>query len=177
MSVAMRLLCALLAVLLLSGCSRAANDGDAPNEWHLFGKDGAELHYSPLAEIDVRNVAELKLAWFADLPPGNSATGPVMAEGKLFVTTGHGHIRVFDAATGKPLWDHDSGAREASKGLQLRLGWGPKGLAYDNGLVFLGTHDGRVIALDAGTGALAWEQRDYPAGDMRHTNGPVRVFD
>jgi quinohemoprotein ethanol dehydrogenase len=174
---AMRLFCALLAVLLLTGCDRAAPGGAASDEWHLFGKDGAELHYSPLAEIDVRNVAKLKLAWFADLPPGNSATGPVMAEGKLFVTTGHGHVRASDAATGKPLWDHDSGAREASQGMQLRLGWGPKGLAYDNGRVFLGTHDGRVIALDAGSGALAWEQRDYPAGDMRHTNGPVRVFD
>jgi quinohemoprotein ethanol dehydrogenase len=61
--------------------------------------------------------------------------------------------------------------------MQLRLGWGPKGLAYANGRVFLGTHDGRLVALDAATGAVAWEQRDYPAGEMRHTNGPVRVFD
>jgi quinohemoprotein ethanol dehydrogenase len=173
---AMRLLCALVAALLLSGCNVSGADG-AAEEWRGFGNDGAEQHYAALDEIDTGNVAGLKLAWFADLPQGNSATGPVMAEGKVFVTTGHGHVRAFDAATGKPLWDHDSGAREASTGLQLRLGWGPKGLAYDNGRVFLGTHDGRVIALDAGKGTLAWEQRDYPAGDMRYTNGPVRVFD
>jgi len=173
----MRLLCALVAVLLLAGCDRAAPDGAAADEWHGFGNTGAEQHYSPLDEIGAQNVAGLKLAWFADLPQGNTATGPVMAEGKVFVTTGHGHVRAFDAVSGKALWDHDSGAREASTGLQLRLGWGPKGLAYDNGRVFLGTHDGRVIALDASDGKLAWEQRDYPAGDMRYTNGPVRVFD
>ena len=173
----MRWLCALVAVLMLSGCDRAAPGGAAADEWHGFGNTGAEQHYSPLDEIGAANVADLKLAWFADLPQGNTATGPVMAEGKVFVTTGHGHVRAFDAASGKALWDHDSGAREASTVLQLRLGGGPKGLADDNGRGFLGTHDGRVIALDAGNGKLAWEQRDYPAGDMRYTNGPVRVFD
>jgi quinohemoprotein ethanol dehydrogenase len=172
----MRLLGPLFALLLLTACNAVVESGEAADEWHGFGNTGAELHYSALDEIDSANIAGLKLAWFADLPQGNSATGPVMAQGKLFVTTGHGHVRAFDAASGKPLWDHDSHSREASTGLQLRLGWGPKGLAYDQGRVFLGTHDGRVIALDAGDGAKLWEARDYPAGDMRYTNGPVRVF-
>jgi quinohemoprotein ethanol dehydrogenase len=169
----------LLAAVALAGCDRAAQPGSeaaASDEWHLFGNTGEEQHYAALDQIDIGNVAELKLAWFADLPQGNSATGPVMAEGKLFAITGHGDVRAFDAVTGKPLWNYESGAREASKGLQMRLGWGPKGLAYENGRVFLGTHDGRVIALEAGDGKLAWEQRDFPAGDMRYINGPVRVF-
>jgi quinohemoprotein ethanol dehydrogenase len=172
----------LLAVALQGGCNRLAQPGEPtaladPDEWHGFGRTGGEQHYSPLDAIDTGSVAGLSLAWFADLPQGNSATGPVMAEGKLFVTTGHGHVRTFDAASGKSLWDHDSLAREASKGMQLRLGWGPKGLAYSKGRVFLGTHDGRLLALDAASGKRLWEQRDYPAGEMRYTNGPVRVFD
>ena len=117
------------AALALAGCDRAAQSDSsaaASDEWHLFGNTGEEQHYSALDQIDKGNVADLKLAWFADLPQGNSATGPVMAEGKLFVTTGHGHVRAFDAASGKPLWDHDAGAREASRGMQLQLGWGQR---------------------------------------------------
>jgi quinohemoprotein ethanol dehydrogenase len=168
----------MLGALLLGGCDRTRTEPDAQvtDEWHGFGRTGDEQHYSPLDQIDTANVAQIKLAWFADLPQGNSATGPVMADGKLFATTGHGHVRAFDAVTGKPLWDHDTGAREASKGMQLQLGWGPKGLAWSQGRVFLGTHDGRVVALNGADGSVAWEQRDYPAGDMRFTNGPVRVF-
>ncbi len=173
---ALRLLFTLAAALLLSGCDRVSQSPSAVGEWHSFGNDGTERHYSALEEINTSNVSGLKLAWYADLPQGNSATGPVMAEGKLFVTTGHGHVRAFDAATGRPLWDYDSGAREVSEGMQLQLGWGPKGLAYADGQVFLGTHDGRLIALDASNGALAWTQHDYPAGDMRYTDGPVRAF-
>ena len=99
---ALRPLLILLAVLLLGACDRVSTRDNAADEWHGFGNDGAELHYSPLDEIDASNVSGLKLAWFADLPQGNSATGPVMAEGKVFITTGHGHVRAFDAATGKP---------------------------------------------------------------------------
>ncbi|MCB2047033.1 MAG: PQQ-binding-like beta-propeller repeat protein [Novosphingobium sp.] len=176
---------AAIASFSLAGCnlsgagSEKADEPKAsasPDEWHNFGNGGDERHYSPLDQINTDTVPKLKLAWFADLPQGNSATGPVMAEGKVFVTTGHGHVRAFDAVTGQALWDYDSHAREASKGVQLRLGWGPKGLAYENGRVFLGTHDGRVIALNATDGKLLWEQREFPAGDMRYINGPVRVF-
>ena len=175
-------LVSLLLITLLAACNPAAHTADPtaltdPDEWHQFGRTPGEQHYSPLNQIDTGNVGNLALEWFADLPSENTATGPIMAEGKVFITTGHGHIRAFDAVTGKPLWDYDSGAREASKGLQLQMGWGPKGLAYWKGRVYLGTHDGRVIAVNAKDGALAWEQREYPAGDMRYTDGPVRVFD
>ncbi len=59
----------------------------------------------------------------------------------------------------------------------MRLGFGPKGLAYWNGRVFLGTEDGRIIALDANTGAQLWEQRDFAPSELRNMSGPVRVFD
>lgn len=138
----------LLAALALAGCERAENTGATSiDEWLGFGNTGAEQHYSALDQIGTGNVADLKLAWFADLPHGNSATGPVMAQGKLFVTTGHGHVRAFDATSGEPAWDRDSGAREASKGLQMRLGWGPKGLAYADGRVFPEIDDASLEAI------------------------------
>ena len=99
--------------LALAGCARQATvDG---SDWPNFGRDGSEQHYSPLNEITLDNVGKLSLAWHYDLEPGFTVSTPVAADGKLFVTTGHSHIRAFDAATGKLLWEYDAKTREIAQ--------------------------------------------------------------
>lgn len=164
------------AKTLASATERHADREPKATEWHNFNNGGNEQRYSPANQIDTDNVADLKLAWYFDLPSENTLTGPVMADGKLFVTTGHSHIRALDAATGALLWEYDSGTRERA-GSILRFGYGAKGLAYWQGRVFIVTHDGIVVALDADDGKPLWRQRTVEAGDMRYVNGPPRVFD
>lgn len=147
-----------------------------PNDWPSWGRTGGEQHYSPADQVDVDNVARLGLAWHYDLIPENTLTEPVEAGGKLFLTTGHSYIRALDATSGKLLWEYDSKTREQDP-MHLRLGWGSKGIAYWNGRVFLGTQDGRVISLDANSGKVVWEKRDFPESELRYINGPPRVFD
>src|SRR5262245_18268450 len=138
----------------LAGCERhpdpSADGGllESPEDWPSFGRTAGEQHYSPLDQIDRDSVGRLSLAWYHDLEPGNTVTAPVSAGGKLFVTTGHSHVRAFDGATGSLLWEYDSRTRERA-GFILRFGYGTKGLAYWNGRVFIATHDGHVVALDA----------------------------
>jgi len=171
----------LCAVWVLSGCMpetrpQVETAGEqASGEWHNFGRTGSEQHYSPLAQVNAANAERLSLAWYYDLPPGNSMTAPVMAEGKLFVTTGHSTIRALDAGTGKLLWEYDSGTRERA-GFILRYGYGAKGLAYWNGRVFIVTHDGLVIALDASNGEPVWQSATLEPAGTRYVNGPPRVF-
>jgi len=159
-------------------------------EWPSFGRTGSEQHFSPLDQVNTGTVDRLSLAWYFDLPAENSMTGPVMADGKVFTTTGHSHIRALDATTGRLLWEYDPKAREVA-GYRLRFGYGSKGLAYGNGRVFIATHDGRVIALDADNGEPAWENRTVEEAevrqfaraesqdvkDHRYVNGPPRFFD
>lgn len=170
-----------LAASVLSGCSKPANPIEDmmvanPDEWPSWGRTGNEAHYSPLDEIDTGNVADLKLAWHFDLEPGYSASTPLMAEGKVFLTTGHSHIRALDAVTGKQLWEYHGGTRERATS-SMGLGWGSKGIAYAGGRVFLVTTDGYVVALDASTGKEAWKVQDAPAdGAPRQYNGPPRAF-
>ncbi len=148
-----------------------------PTDWPSWGRDGAEDHYSPLAQINRQNVSRLSPAWYFDLPAGNTMTAPVMADGKMFVTTGHSYIRALDAATGELLWEYDSDARRQS-GARLRFGYGAKGLAYWNQRVFTVTQGGRVIALDSASGEPLWEARTLPEEvDGRYVNGAPRVFD
>ena len=146
-----------------------------PDEWPSWGRTGHETHYSPVNQINAGNVGSLKLAWHYDLEPGYSASTPLMAEGKVFITSGHSHIRAFDAASGKLLWEYQGGARDRAQS-PMNLGWGNKGIAYDAGRVFVGTSDGLVIALDAKTGKETWKVRDYAEDELRTMNGAPRVF-
>ena len=169
------------ALLGLSGCGGPAHPVEEamvanPDEWPSWGRTGHETHYSPVEEIDTGNVADLKLAWHFDLEPGYSPTTPLMAEGKVFITTGHSLIRALDAESGKLIWEYDGGTRQRATS-SLGLGWGNKGIAYDGGRVFLVTTDGFVVALDAKTGREAWKVQDAPADGMpRQYNGPPRAF-
>lgn len=168
------------AVLTISSCNRPNQTIEAglvanPDEWPSWGRTGQEAHYSPVDEITANNVGELKLAWHYDLEPGYTASTPLMAEGKVFITTGHSHIRALDAVSGKLLWEYDGGTRERAKSA-LQLSWGSKGIAYDAGKVFLVTTDGYVVALDAKNGKEAWKVYDYPDQAPRNSNGAPRVF-
>lgn len=173
-------LIAALLPLALAACDRAAQPvegemtGNA-DEWPSWGRNGLETHYSPLEEIDTGNVGDLKLAWHFDLEPGYTASTPLMAEGKVFITTGHSHIRALDAETGRQLWDYDGGTRERATS-SLQLTWGNKGIAYSNGHVFLVTTDGYVVSLDARTGSEVWKTYDFPDNSPRNANGAPRVF-
>lgn len=165
---------ALVLSLLANGAT--AREQAAADDWPNYGRDGSEQHYSPLDQVKLENVGKLSLAWHFDLEPGFTVSTPVAAEGKLFVTSGHSYIRALDAVTGKLLWEYDSKTREIAK-TSLHMSWGNKGLAYWNKRVFIATTDGRVIALDSGTGKVLWEQRQFELTELRNGNGPPRVFD
>ncbi|HEX7873203.1 MAG TPA: PQQ-dependent dehydrogenase, methanol/ethanol family [Sphingobium sp.] len=169
------------AVLALAACGHGGGGSDANDpllesgNWPNYGGDGRELHYSPVGEIDLSNVDKLSLAWHYDLEPGFTVSAPVEADGKLFTTTGHSHIRAFDATNGKLLWEFDAKTREIAKS-GLHMSFGNRGIAWYKGKIYLATTDGRVIALDANTGKQLWEQRQFGLDEMKNNNGPPRVF-
>lgn len=151
-------------------------DGNTGGNWTGYGNTYGEQHFSPLDFINDGNVSRLALAWSYDLPAGNPMTGPLAIDGVLYTATGYSVVRAFDAATGKVLWAFDPKAPEVS-GKKLRMGWGSRGLAYWNGKIIVGTHDGRLIALDAKTGKTLWNVMTISNDDMRFISGAPRVFD
>ncbi len=180
---------ALLSALLLAACGDPSATADkdrkaispstmlAPDsDWPNYGGDGHEQHYSGLDQIQQGNIANLKLAWYYDLEPGFSVSAPVKGGDKLFATTSHSVIRAFNAASGQLLWEFDPKTREIAQS-PLHMGWGNKGIAWENGRVFLSTTDGRMIALDDQNGEVVWETRQFALSEMRYSNGAPRVFD
>ena len=147
---------------------------DAAN-WAAFGRTAGEQHFSPLSQVSDQTVGDLGLVWSYDLPLGNSISAPLAVDGVLYIATGYSVVGAIDATTGNVLWTYDPHVPEVS-GRKLRQGWGIRGLAYDHGRLFVGTHDGRLLALDARTGKVAWDVRTTSAKDASFISGAPRVF-
>ncbi|HYE52486.1 MAG TPA: PQQ-dependent dehydrogenase, methanol/ethanol family [Azospirillaceae bacterium] len=158
--------------LLGAGNATRAPDGA---DWPGYGGPD-ENHYSPLAQITDANVDRLGLAWHFDIDTApSSLTAPVAVDGVLYFAAGHGVVHALDAVSGRLLWKHDPEAWKVA-GQKLRAAWGSRGIAYAQGRIFVGTIDGRLIALDAKTGAPLWSATTVGPDDERYISGAPWVF-
>ncbi|HET7457400.1 MAG TPA: PQQ-binding-like beta-propeller repeat protein, partial [Gemmatimonadaceae bacterium] len=156
--------------------ARLANP--AAGEWLHNGRDYGNRRFSPLTQITTRNVARLAPRWLfqLDMPqPGAGAEGtPVVANGRMYVSTDYDVVTAFDLRTRHRLWRY-----APTLGIAKPC-CGPvnRGVALGHGLVFIGTLDSRLIALDAATGAVRWEAvNNDPDSAYSITMAPVVVDD
>lgn len=179
----MRRLGLLLAPLFLVACesqqapldateTAEANDG---TEWSNIGFDAKEQRHSPLDQINEENVGELGIAWFKDLPDarGQEAT-PLMIDGKLYISTAWSKVFAYDAKTGEELWSYDPEV-PGEKAVDACCDVVNRGVAINRGKLFFGTIDGRLIALDANTGARLWETQTTDNSKPYTITGAPRV--
>ncbi len=141
----------------VDGASIRAN-AKATKDWPSYGLDYAETRFSKLNQVSDANVAKLGLAWTYNLEStrGVEAT-PLVVDGIMYVSASWSVVHAVDVRTGKRLWSFDPKvSREIGyKGCCDVVN---RGVALYKGKVFVGAYDGRLIALDAATGAKLWEQ-------------------
>ena len=158
-------------LLATAGCSHApkevddaalrAGDSDAAN-WITYGRTYSEQRFSPLKQIDEQTVSKLGLAWSFDLGTrrGLEATS-LVKDGVLYTTSAWSLVYAFDARTGQLLWMFDPHvAKDHAKFVCCDVV--NRGVALYRGRVYVGALDGRLIALDAKTGAVFWEVQTTP---------------
>ena len=163
---------ALAATTVDNAALKNENDG---RNWPAYGRTFSETHYSPLSEINRETVPRLNLAWTLDLDVTNNLSTPLAVDGIIYVASGYSFVHAVDAKTGKLLWRYDPEVAKAA-GTKLRTGWGIRGLSFWKGRLFVGTHDGRLISLDAKTGQPVWTVQTLDANDGSFISGPPRVF-
>jgi quinohemoprotein ethanol dehydrogenase len=152
-----------------------AAEDDGTN-WPAYGRTYSERHASPLAEITAANVDRLGLVWSVDLPDvHNGATVPLAVDGVVYFTVGQSLVHAVDVRTGRLLWRHDPEVTKVA-GRKLRITWGPRGIAYWNGKIYVGTTDGRLIAIDARDGRQVWSAQTTDPGNEMTVTGPPRAF-
>jgi quinohemoprotein ethanol dehydrogenase len=159
-----------MAVLVLAAAAHAADTpapawitadriihADAePQNWPSSGRDYSEQRYGPLQSIDDANVGQLGLAWYYDLDThrGQEAT-PLVIDGVMYTTSAWSKVQAFSAATGKLLWQFDPKV-PGSFAIHACCDLVNRGVAAWRGRLYVGTLDGRLIALDARTGQPLW---------------------
>jgi alcohol dehydrogenase (cytochrome c)/quinohemoprotein ethanol dehydrogenase len=175
--------------LILSGCGGSGIGGSSggvddrmlidaganKGEWLSNGRTADEQRFSPLDQITDANVGTLGLAWSHDLDTarGQEAT-PLMHDGKLYVSTAWSKVLAFDAASGKLLWSydpevpHETLARACCDAVN-------RGVALYGDKLFVGTLDGRLVALQQATGKVAWSKVVVPNQSDYSITGAPRI--
>lgn len=151
-----------------------AADADGAN-WMSYGRTYDEQRFSPLTDVSDANVAQLGLTWFADMDTarGQEAT-PIVVDGVMYVSTAWSMVKAYDAATGKALWAYDPKVPR-EKLADLCCDAVNRGVAVYKGKVYVGTLDGRLIALNADTGAVIWDKMTIPKGSRMAISGAPRI--
>ena len=153
------------------------SDNTNTSDWLAYGRTHNEQRYSPLDQINVKNVSQLGVEWYLNLPNdvGLVAT-PLVSEGILYFVGTMNIIRAVDARSGKILWKYDPKVGQAIAG-RKQVGYvHNRGLSIYGDKLFLSTWDGRLIALNIKTGKQVWTTRTYDQNEPRWITGHPKAF-
>jgi PQQ-dependent dehydrogenase (methanol/ethanol family) len=133
--------------------NRAGDDGN--NFLHTNG-DYRQQRFYPNRQINRSNVGHLRPAWIFQTEVRESMeTSPIVVNGVMYVTTSFSHVYALDARTGQELWHY-----KHKLGPITTYCCGPnnRGVAAYGDNVYLATLDSKLVALNAKTGAVVWQQ-------------------
>jgi len=174
---------------VLGAAAAAHAQSPADSDWGYYGGDALGQHYSSLAQIDRDNVAQLKVAWtyrtrelgtgFVRARELAFEATPVLAFGRIYLTTPTNIVIALDPPTGRELWRYnphiDRGqayAQATSRGVSAWQDPDAREPAVCSRRIFAGTLDARLIALDAASGAPCINFGIAGAVDLSRGHGP-----
>jgi PQQ-dependent dehydrogenase (methanol/ethanol family) len=142
-------------------------------DWLMWRRTLNHWGYSPLDQIDRRNVRELRLVWSRPLAQGVQEGTALVHDGVLFFPNPNDLTQAFDAATGDLLWEYKRPV-QADNSDYIPFPSINRNLAIYGNLILDNGADNYAYALDASTGKLAWETQilDYKRG-AQHSSGPI----
>ena len=124
--------------------------------WPVHGGSQTDQRFSPLNEINEQTVSRLGLVWSRELGTtrGLEAT-PIIDHGVIYTTGSWSVVFALDATTGQLRWTYDPKVPR-EKAYFVCCDVVNRGVALHNGKIYIGTLDGRLIALDERSGAPVW---------------------
>jgi alcohol dehydrogenase (cytochrome c) len=138
--------------------------------WPVYGGDTGNTRFSASKQINTGNVSKLSVEWALQLGSLRSQEStPILVGDTLFVTSSFGPKNTYavNAKTGEVKWTYQP---EIPKGIDQYAccDVNNRGVAYNDGKVFLGRLDANIVALDAKTGKELWKTPiiDYTGGSV-----------
>jgi alcohol dehydrogenase (cytochrome c) len=153
---------ALAAVLAGCGGSSTTSLSYHPpsyKDWPYFGRDRDNTRFAPQKQIDTSNVSRLGVAWSNSLGAEQflMESFPVVVGRTIYVTTSTDEVIAIDAVTGHTKWIYTP-----SVDFSLSTGVGGygvsvnRGVAVEDGKLFMLTFDDHLQAISQATGEKLW---------------------
>ena len=137
-------------------------------EWLTWRRAFNAQGFSPLTQITRANARDLRLAWSWSLPNGANEVTPLVHDGVMFVHAFGDKVQALDAATGDLLWQY---SRRLARGQNPTV---KRGIALYGGRLYVPTSDTHIVALNARTGEVVWDQAVAdPKAGYGMTGGPL----
>ncbi len=138
--------------------SRLRQADKEPGHWLTYS-GGYESHrFSTLTQINRENVDRLRTAWVYQIAGrGRFEASPIVVDGVMYVTEPPTRVTALEVRTGRRIWSWERIEARQSK----TLGFGPtnRGVAILDDMVYVGTLDCFIIALDARSGIVRWQTK------------------
>jgi alcohol dehydrogenase (cytochrome c) len=122
--------------------------------------------FSPLKQINQGNVKKLLPVWsfsFGGEKQRGQESQPIVHDGVMYVTGSYSRVFAVDIKTGEELWQYDA---RLPDGIMPCCDVINRGAAIHGDLIYFGTLDAKLVALDRLTGKVKWSKKigDYKAG-------------
>ncbi|GAC1624187.1 MAG: PQQ-dependent methanol/ethanol family dehydrogenase [Nevskia sp.] len=151
-----------------------ANDQNTTGDVLTVGMGLSGQRYSPLAQVNTETVADLVPVWsfsFGGEKQRGQETQPLVYNGKIYVTGSYSRIWALDEKTGARLWSYE---HRLPDGIVPCCDVVNRGASLYDNLVIFGTLDAHLVALNAETGKVVWNETidDFKAG-YSYTAAPL----
>lgn len=144
--------------------------------WTTYHGSYSSTHHSSLTQITPANAKNLELKWtFQAQSLEKFEVTPLIVDGVMYITEAPNTVIALDAATGREFWIYEHKNPDVTYPCCGKIN---RGLALHNNTLYMGTLDGKLVAIDAITGQLRWEKMivDYKQG-YALTHAPLIVKD
>src|ERR1041384_3945621 len=142
----------------------AASDNSS---WLSYGRDPFAQRFVRLTQITPANVARLRPAWVFATGGDNRGlqATPLIYQGVLYLSADQSRVFAIDARTGRKKWSYDPKVGKDVERVYC-CGSNNRGVALWGDLVFVGTMDARLVALNRDDGHVVWEKQviDWQGG-------------
>jgi alcohol dehydrogenase (cytochrome c) len=139
-----------------------------PSDWLMYSRTYDAWRYSPLKQINKKNVSQLRMAWALGLPAGTTETIPIEHDGVIYTIMPGADVEAIDATNGDIIWVYKRPYKDPRVASPERT----KAIAIYDDMVYFTAPDGYVVAIDAKTGKQRWET--YKT-DTQNTSGAIVV--
>ena len=159
---------------------RLLRASDEPQNWLTYSGTYFSQRFSTLTQITTENVRQLQLQWVYQAQsdePSNSKfeATPLVVDGVMYTVRPPNDVVALDAVTGQVRWTKVYQPAAAARTCCGRVN---RGLAVLDDMLFMGTIDGRLLALSAADGRTVWNVPvGRPEAGYSITHAPLVVHD